>query len=262
MKSFIPPDGTRSPEMRRRSSLEPGGENLKAIYHNTPPIEIPPSTVMIRGIGWDSNIYLYLDGREALIVDSGTGTNWQVYAGLLRDYLTGVRRVVLFNTHEHFDHVGGDAAMMGWIEKEGVEVLLAAHEATARAIERGDDGVILSYYYGRRFEPLQVDVRLKDDDRLRVGSTDLLIIHTPGHTAGSSCLYLDGETKIMFTGDTLFRDAAGRTDLLTGDERELRESLRRLLEFNVDFGLPGHGSYIDDWKRNLRKVLKGITGSG
>ena len=232
---------------------------VEVIRPDVLPIEIPPNTVMIQGMGWDSNVYLFRDEREALIVDSGTGTNWHVYAGLLRDYLTGVRRVVLFNTHEHFDHVGGDAAMMGWLEKEGVEVLLAAHEATARAIERGDDGVILSYYYGRRFEPLRVDVKLKDGDRLRVGSIDLLLIHTPGHTAGSSCLYLDGEAKIMFTGDTVFRGAAGRTDLPTGSEEELKESLSKLLEFDVDFGLPGHGRHIDDWERNLREVLRGLN---
>jgi len=232
---------------------------VEVIRPDVLPIEIPPNTVMIRGMGWDSNVYLFRDGREALIVDSGTGTNWHVYAKLLRDYLTGVRRVVLFNTHEHFDHVGGDAAMMGWLEKEGVEVLLTAHEATARAIERGDDGVILSYYYGRRFEPLRVDVKLKDGDRLRVGSIDLLLIHTPGHTAGSSCLYLDGETKIMFTGDTVFRGAAGRTDLPTGSEEELKESLSKLLEFDVDFGLPGHGRHIDDWEGNLREVLRGLN---
>ena len=222
------------------------------------PIEIPPNVVMLRGIGWDSNVYLVRSGGEALIVDTGTGVNWHVYAEIWtrNGYLRGIKRAVIFNTHEHFDHVGGNRAFGEWLKSRGIEVLFAAHEITARTLERGDNYVILGYAYGRPLEPQTVDIKLKDGDRIKIGSLRFELIHTPGHTAGSACLYLDGETRVMFTGDTVFNGTVGRVDLPTGNGWELRESLERLLEFEVDFGLPGHGKIIDDWERNLRRVMR------
>ena len=236
----------------RRSPLEPGVIEVPKLI----PIEIPPHVLMLRGIGWDSNIYLVRDGGEALIVDTGTGVNWHAYASVMEEYLSGVESVTVFNTHEHFDHVGGNRALGGWLEESGMEVQFAAHEITARTLERGDDYVILSYAYGRRFEPQKVDLHLGDRDILKIGSLELELIHTPGHTAGSSCLYLDdGETRIMFTGDTLFNGTVGRTDLPTGDGEALRRSVERLSGYDVDFGLPGHGKYIEDWRENIEGIL-------
>lgn len=229
---------------------------------NLLPIEVPPHVLMLRGIGWDSNIYLVRDGEEALIIDTGTGINWHVYAGMWErgGYLEGVRRVIIFNTHEHFDHVGGNNVVKRWLEGRGIEVYFAAHKITANVLESGDEGVILSYFYGRRFEPHQVDFKLEDGDKLRVGSLELLVVHTPGHTAGSSCLYLDdGKHRVMFTGDTVFKGTVSRTDLPTGDGWALRESLERLAGFDVDFGFPGHGGYIDDWEGNLKEVLRWLA---
>ncbi|BAD84503.1 hydrolase, metallo-beta-lactamase superfamily [Thermococcus kodakarensis KOD1] len=223
------------------------------------PIEVPPHVVMLRGIGRDSNIYLVRDEEEALIIDTGTGINWHLYTEIWEreGYLTDVEHVTIFNTHEHFDHVGGNKVLQRWLEERGIEVSFAAHKITANVLERGDEGVILSYFYGRRFEPHQVDFKLEDGDKLNVSSLELLVVHTPGHTAGSSCLYLDdGKHRVMFTGDTVFKGTVGRTDLPTGDGWALRESLERLAEFDVDFGFPGHGDYIRDWKENLREVLR------
>ncbi|WP_456444100.1 MBL fold metallo-hydrolase [Thermococcus sp.] len=222
------------------------------------PVELPPHTVMLRGIAWDSNIYLVRDGDEALIIDTGTGVNWHVYTKIWEreGHLNGVKKAFIFNTHEHFDHVGGNRPLKGWLERKDIEALFAAHETTAKTLEKGDDYVILAYSYGRRFEPQKVELKLKEGDKLRIGSLELELIHTPGHTTGSSCLYLDdGETRIMFTGDTVFKGTVGRTDLPTGNGRELRESIEKLSDFEVDFGLPGHGRYIDNWKGNLTKIL-------
>ncbi|WP_456395357.1 MBL fold metallo-hydrolase [Thermococcus sp.] len=219
------------------------------------PVEIPPNTVMLKGISWDSNIYLVRDGNEALIIDTGTGTYWNRYVEVWEGYLREIKRAVIFSTHEHFDHVGGNPAFKRWLEGKGIEVLFAAHETTARVLERGDDYIILSYAYGRKFEPQEIDIKLGDGDTLRIGNLRLELIHTPGHTAGSSCLYLDGEVRLMFTGDTVFKGTVGRTDLPTGSEWKLQESLEKLMEFDVDFGLPGHGWAIKEWKDNISGIL-------
>ncbi len=219
------------------------------------PVEIPPNTVMLKGIGWDSNIYLVRDGDEALIIDTGTGTYWNRYAGVWEreGYLNGVRRAVIFNTHEHFDHVGGNSVIRGWLERRGIEVLFAAHRKTAEVLEGQEDYVILSFYYGRRYETEEISFKLRDGDILKIGTLRFELIHTPGHTAGSSCLYEPGE-KLLFTGDTVFKGTVGRTDLPTGSRTQLAESIRRLEGLDVYLGLPGHGGLIRDWEENLRTV--------
>lgn len=231
---------------------------MEVIIPDLVPIEIPPNTVMLRGLGWDSNVYLVRSGSEALIMDTGTGRNAQKYfsAWLREGYLADIKGVIIFNTHEHFDHVGGNREFKELFERQGIKVRFAAHKKTAESIEKGDGYVILDYAYGRRFNPHRVHLKLGDGDILKVGKLRLRLVHTPGHTAGSSCLYLDGEVKLMFTGDTLFNGTAGRTDLPTGNPEEIRESLGKLAEFEVDFGLPGHGWVIKDWKGNLRKVIE------
>ena len=74
------------------------------------------------------------------------------------------------------------------------------------------------------------DHRLVDGERLAIGSTALTVLHTPGHTPGSICLYTPGH---LFTGDTLFVGGVGRTDLPGGNARQLAASIRKTL-----FALP------------------------
>ncbi|WP_457750877.1 MBL fold metallo-hydrolase [Thermococcus sp.] len=229
---------------------------MEVIYPDLYPIEIPPNTVMLRGLGLDSNVYLVRSGKEAVVIDTGTGGNIERYFSLWlsEGYINGLKRVVIFNTHEHFDHIGGNLRIKGLFEKMGVDVLFAAHRTTAEVIEKAKGRIILDYAYGRKFPGHEVEIQLEDGDYLKIGRKKLLVVHTPGHTAGSSCLYLEGENRLMFTGDTLFNGTFGRTDLPSGSPEELRESLKRLEEFEVDFGLPGHGRYIEDWRENLRRV--------
>ncbi|MFA4647225.1 MBL fold metallo-hydrolase [Pyrococcus kukulkanii] len=219
------------------------------------PIEIEPNILMLKGVHLDSNVYFLKSGREVLIVDTGTGVYWNKYIDVAKGegYLD-VERVYIFNTHEHFDHVGGNEAFKRYFNEKGIDVVFVAHELTAKTLEEGDDYVILSFYYGRRFRPQKVQIKLKDSDYLKVGGIELRLIHTPGHTQGSSCLYYE-EEEIMFTGDTVFLGAYGRTDLPTGNFEELVKSLEELREFRVRLGLPGHGKIIKDWRRNLERIL-------
>ncbi|WP_367183012.1 MBL fold metallo-hydrolase [Thermococcus sp.] len=233
-------------------------ENLEVIYPDLFPVEIPPNTVMLKGLNWDSNVYLFRSGKEALVVDTGTGRNVERYFSLWlsEGYLTGLKKVVIFNTHEHFDHIGGNLRMKELFERLGVEVTFSAHRITAEVIERAESHIILDYAYGERLPGHEVELKLKDGDYIKIGKRKLLLIPTPGHTAGSSCLYLDGEVKLIFTGDTIFKGTVGRTDLPTGSREELRKSVERLAELDVDFGLPGHGWIIKDWPENIERVMR------
>lgn len=221
------------------------------------PVEIPPNTVMLKGIRHDSNIYLFRDGREGVIIDTGTGIYWHRYFEVFdrEGYLEGLEKVTIVNTHEHFDHVGGNEKFGGLLEQRGINVVFAAHSNTADAIEKGNDYIILSYAYGRRFTPHSVDLKLDDGSVLRVGKKELVVIHTPGHTAGSICLY-EPEEKVLFTGDTVFKGTVGRTDLPTGSFEELVRSLKKLEALDVYIALPGHGKPIKNWEENFELIKK------
>jgi glyoxylase-like metal-dependent hydrolase (beta-lactamase superfamily II) len=91
-------------------------------------------------------------------------------------------------------------------------------------------------------DAVAIDAPLKDGDKLAVGGIGVHVLHTPGHTPGGVCLWLPQERKLI-SGDTLFRDSIGRTDLPGGNGRQLLESIRRQLlglpeETEV---FPGHG---------------------
>ncbi|HII60226.1 MBL fold metallo-hydrolase [Pyrococcus horikoshii] len=217
------------------------------------PIIIKPNILMLRGLNLDSNIYFLKSKKSLLIVDTGTGVYWNKYLGIAEreGWLRDIKDVIIFNTHEHFDHVGGNL-----IFKEKLRnVKFAAQRLTAKALEDGDDYVILSFYYGRRYEPHDVELKLEDGEKIRIGNIELTLLHTPGHTRGSSCLYYK-EEKIMFTGDTVFAGTYGRTDLPTGDESKMIESLEFLKDFDVRIGLPGHGKIINNWKENIEAILR------
>ena len=99
---------------------------------------------------------------------------------------------------------------------------------------------------------------VKDEDFLCVGDTNLKVIHTPGHTNGSSMLYEENE-KILFTGDTLFSDCYGRADLKSSSIAEMKQSLNKVFEmFDNDVMIyPGHGEerMFGDAKRRVSIMI-------
>ena len=94
------------------------------------------------------------------------------------------------------------------------------------------------------FIKFKVDKFLKDGEEIKIGEISLEIIHTPGHTKGSICLFRDG---LIFTGDTIFKDGYGRTDLAGGSQKDLENSLKKLskiLKPKMKI-YPGHGEIFE-----------------
>ena len=89
---------------------------------------------------------------------------------------------------------------------------------------------------------LEADSRVNDEDLLHLGELEFKVIHTPGHTAGGSCLY-QKEQKLLISGDTLFRGTWGRTDLPTSDFKQIIDSITNKLMILPDDTIvyPGHG---------------------
>jgi glyoxylase-like metal-dependent hydrolase (beta-lactamase superfamily II) len=125
----------------------------------------------------------------------------------------------VINTHCHSDHTAGNAAV---IAATGARLLI--HQQDAGRLGKLFNSAF-SRVLGGRGSP-RPDVLLQDGDIIHIGHSALQVLHTPGHTPGCICLYADGN---VFTGDTLFVGAVGRTDLPGGSLAVLLESLKKKL---------------------------------
>jgi glyoxylase-like metal-dependent hydrolase (beta-lactamase superfamily II) len=181
-----------------------------------------------------SNCYIIID-KTVAIIDPGLQPERVIKetTGLHIDDL------LFINTHCHFDHSGCVSKLL---EKMGGKYLI--HEKDAPAVENGLEEFMLTKFFGEKPFKTKVSRRLGDGDIISLGKANLEVLHTPGHTAGSICLY-EPESKCLFTGDTVFSDGIGRTDFPGGSEKQLKESLVRLIKLHKERGIdrlyPGHG---------------------
>ncbi|MEM2878904.1 MAG: MBL fold metallo-hydrolase, partial [Candidatus Hadarchaeales archaeon] len=108
---------------------------------------------------------------------------------------------LLINTHCHYDHAGADH---DFVMEFGCEV--AIHRIEAKYLRDGDFHFTLSeLFFGERMRAVEVSRELEDGDVIDLGELKLQVLHTPGHTAGSICLY-EPERRMLFSGDTVFAD--------------------------------------------------------
>jgi len=177
-----------------------------------------------------SNAYLLVDGGtgEAVVIDPGDEPHRIL--GLIRP---GIRVRKIIATHGHFDHV---LAVDELREVLGVEFLI-----------HRDDQVVLDIIpestlriLGVSMKPPRPDGYYEDGEVIEVGGLRLRVIHTPGHTPGSSCLFTG---KSLFSGDTLFAGTIGRTDIPLADPQKIVESISHRLYMLPDDTIvyPGHG---------------------
>ena len=198
--------------------------------------------VCIEGFGADSNCYLIGD----ILVDTGTGIN--------KDYLhqkvqeTGLAiddLAMIVNTHCHYDHLGGNYLFP--------KSKVAIHEKDAEILQIEDNPLTASVFFGKSIKRRDVDVKLKEGDKI----ANFEVIHTPGHTPGGISLW-DGE--ILISGDTVFANGGfGRLDI-GGNPQEMKESLEKLSELDVEYLLPGHGPWTENGKRHIDLAKQMFSG--
>ena len=145
-------------------------------------------------------------------------------------------------THAHFDHM---LHAQPWLDK-GAK--LYVHELDAPAL--CNVGLNLSGVINEHLTLPKADVLLREGDTVKEAGLELTVLHTPGHTPGCVC-YQAGD--VLFSGDTLFYRSYGRVDLPGGDERDMYNSLMRLMKLDEKtVAYPGHGMKTKiGWERGM-----------
>ena len=178
---------------------------------------------------WQTNGYLVWDGHssDALVLDPGMGAADPL---MERVGANGLRVHRIANSHGHIDHIFDNTPLM---RASGAP--LAIHPEDEYRLSGVNS-------YGFEIEPVMASEHLHDGEQLRIGDLVFDILHTPGHTEGSVCLY-EERRGLLLSGDTLFPNGWGRTDLPGGSEEQMAASIGRLAR-SIPAGvrvLPGHG---------------------
>lgn len=166
----------------------------------------------------------------------------------------GVTLDKIYLTHCHGDHISALEELFNMYDKK-VNILI--HENDKNGIF--DDMKNCKYILGvPNFSTLKEDDinTVKDSETVKVGNTSFEVIHTPGHTNGSSVLY-EKEEDVILSGDTIFSDCFGRTDLKSGSRDDMVMSLNKLFDRFKDNPkvkvFPGHGN--SDFLGNIKKAV-------
>lgn len=180
-----------------------------------------------------TNCYLVVDraSRDAVLIDPAD--ECPAIEDMQKEANAQIKGILL--THGHFDHMTAAAEA-----SESFHARIYAGEAEKELLS--DEHMNCSYMGSQRVA-LEADVWLKDGEMLSFGSLSIKTISTPGHTKGGMCYYF-ADSDILISGDTLFFETVGRTDLPTGNSSAIMDSVnKKLMVLPEDtLVLPGHGS--------------------
>ncbi len=170
---------------------------------------------------FQENTYLLIKGSDAVIIDPGI--NPTILKSEISNKNLKIKFILL--THGHYDHIASAASLSDSVYAHEDEKLLIEDEEMNLSVYVINKKIILKnvkYFSGNKYE-----------------IEDFEIFHTPGHTAGSVIIKIN---NYLFTGDTLFLDTVGRSDLPTGDARKLQQSIKIFNKFDKNtLCYPGHG---------------------
>ena len=204
----------------------------------------------------DSHVYLVGEpsSKDLSFIDAGMIGKGDYKVKSIKNLgiqLEDIKRIIM--THTHMDHIG----CLAEIQEQIPWAELWMHTLEAEPLEQGDDRVvygmemfrgICEMQYGIKpgaFK-FQVDRKLQGSENLEVGGMTWEVLHIPGHSPGSIGLY-DRATKTLIPGDVVYADyAIGRFDLHGANGPELKDSLMRLAELEVEILLPGHNRIVKD----------------
>jgi hydroxyacylglutathione hydrolase len=195
-----------------------------------------------------SHVYLIKGQNKNLLIDTGVAKN----ISLLKDCLTAagislknIHLIVL--THEHFDHIGSTPFFQPG-------TLVAAHFLAANKVDLQDEFVTLSKGHGHSDNSFRIDLWLEEGARIDLGNYQLEIIHTPGHTSGSICLF-EPRAGLLFSGDTIFAGGTLSEIAMSGNVSDYVNSIQKLSNLKIKEIYPGHGRVSANPDNDFRNAI-------
>lgn len=189
-------------------------------------------TCVLGQVGTNCYVVYEENGTEAVVIDPADHS-----AQIIEQCQTlGVTPKAVLLTHGHFDHILAAEDI-----KNQYDCPIYAGKAEDTLLRDPDQN--LTGPWGQKKLSLQADILLTDQETVTLCGCEWQILFTPGHTYGSVCYYLPTET-VLFSGDTLFEESLGRTDLPTGDSAAIVKSIQtKLFSLPADTMVyPGHGN--------------------
>jgi glyoxylase-like metal-dependent hydrolase (beta-lactamase superfamily II) len=191
-------------------------------------------TVVAKGLV-DTNCYIVScpETGKAAVIDPGAFKQAEIEAILDIVRRHQLKPECIINTHGHADHIAGNGELQ---RRTGAPVMIHTYDSIMLTSSQQNGSLLLDVDITSP-KPARL---LSDGDTIQVGSVPFKVLHTPGHTQGSICLYTG---EVLFSGDTLFAGSVGRTDLPGGSERDIIHSIKEKLMILPDETLvrPGHG---------------------
>ncbi len=222
--------------------------------------EIEQGIYSLGGRASDCHSYLIRATSKNVLIDSGLDSSFlslqeQFFSLGLK--LKDIELVI--NTHEYLDHIGANRYFQD-------SAFVAAHRSAATKITLGDHYVTLYRSRDLNEVPLQVHLWLENRFLFDLGSHSLEVIHTPGHTSGSTCIY-ESTTRVLFSGDTLFAGGVLSYIAESGSLGDYINSIMCLQTRKISVIYPGHGAISKHPEQDLsqavvnaKKLLEGDQG--
>ena len=211
-------------------------------------INIYNMKINVSNQGHYTNTYIINDEKQALIIDPAF--DYEKIINYIKENLLDVKYIVI--THAHADHIGALEKVQKYTH---AKVIIHKLDKQALLFEAENYSDMFS------IKKQNIDIKdlivVEDGFKFNLGNMSFEIIHTPGHTAGSICIY-EENSKVLFSGDTIFSDAYGRCDLYKGNFNDMLNSLRKLFNKFSDIMIyPGHGeiSNIDIAKKRIKLLI-------
>lgn len=215
--------------------------------------EILPKISAFISENFGSNCFLLKGEKETALIDSSSNENKEaVISGLSRLNLKPKDISLILHTHGHADHFG--------LDKLFSKARIAMHALDAEQINNGNQEFACTQFFSGTKMP-RVSLFLEDNQEVDFGGLSLKVVHSPGHTPGSIYFFLR-EEKALFSGDTVFKEGFGRTDLSGGNPQKMAESLKKLQKLPFAALFPGHGNVLlgeEENRTSLKRTLEIAT---
>ncbi len=214
--------------------------------------EIMPELYRINTGKPSCSSYLVTTEDRSVLIDPGIIDHVDILLKDIREIGVEPEDIdMVINTHEHVDHIGANK----YFQKHS---LIAADRFAATKIISADDEVLKCRALGHDVRGYKVNLWLMNINAITVGDWFLKVLHTPGHTSGSICIF-EPYKRILFSGDTVFTKGTISDISTSGSYGEYINSLARLNTMKINMILPGHGKISENAETDILRAIENAT---